>query len=138
VGGGAKRSARWLGLAALVASLCALLPQAALASPMPDHHQMVALYVIDHNGEMPASDALLLAYSQPFQKILASCRIGVDDLTNRVLALADQAGWNGGRTVTSLQMLDAIARRITWPLSSPHGCGYVYNLAEAHMETGGP
>jgi hypothetical protein len=130
---------RCLGPVTVVVAVCALLPPYASAGTgMPDHHQMVALYVIDHNGDTPVSDAVLVAYSQPFQKILGGCRTKVDDLTNRVLALADQAGWNGGRTVTSLEMLQAIARRISWPPGAPRGCGYVYNLAEAHMETGGP
>jgi hypothetical protein len=128
---------RRLGIATLVVALGVLVPQYASAA-MPDHHQMVALYVIDHNGDTPVSDAVLVAYAQPFQKILEGCRINVDDLTNRVLDLADQAGWNGGRTVTSLEMLRAIARRISWPLTMQRGCGYIYNLAEAHMETGGP
>ena len=42
----------------------------------------------------------------------------------------------GGRKVTALTMLQAIARRVNW--SAPKNCEYVYNLAEAHAENGDP
>ena len=48
--------------------------------------------------------------------------------------LSDQASEVGGRNVTTLQMVNAIARRISW--RTPHGCGDVYDVAEAHVEGG--
>jgi hypothetical protein len=117
---------------------CGSAAAADLMSGAPTHDQLMALYVIDHNGGQPQSGAALSPYVQPFEKILASCRIGSDDLTNLALNLAEKSSYVGGRNVTSLQMLQAIARRITWPSTDRQGCGYIYNLAEAHMETGGP
>jgi hypothetical protein len=129
---------RVVGLCALV-GLFGMLASASAATPeAPTLNELTAMYVIDHNGGQPASRAALAAYVQPFKKILAGCRILPDDLTNLALQLAEKSSYVGGRNVTSLQMLQAIARRITWPSSDPHGCGYIYNLAEAHMETGGP
>ena len=122
----------------VVACVLALTVWCAAAAAMPNRHQVSALYVIDHNGTNPASEASLLPYSQAMERILARCRVTVDDLTNRVLALAEQASVVGGRDVSSLQMLRAIARRLSWGPSRQYGCGYVFNLAEAHMETGGP
>ncbi len=101
---------------------------------MPNHHQMVALYVIDHYGKTPPSEAVLVPYSRPFQKILASCRIGVDDLTNLMTQLSYKAGEVGARYVTNLQMLTSVARRITW--TKPRACGSIYNRAEAYLEDG--
>ena len=122
----------------LLLAVAALLAAAACAAAasMPHHHQMTALYVIDHNGANPRDDAVLVAYSRPFEKILVGCRINVDDLTNMALQLADKASVNGGRVVTSLDMLRAIARRISW--RGVRGCGYIYNLAEARQEAGNP
>ena len=116
--------------AAAVAGCGAALPR--------DYHQLDALYVIDHNGGNPKADSALDPYARSFQKVLAACRTNPDDLTNETIALAEKASDVGGRLVTNLAMLRAIARRITWPLSVPHGCGYIYDLAEAHMEAGGP
>jgi hypothetical protein len=117
---------------------CGSAAAADATSGAPTHDQLTALYVIDHSGGQPSSGSALAPYVQPFEKILASCRIGSDDLTNLALNLAEKSSYVGGRNVTSLQMLRAIARRITWPSTDRQGCGYIYNLAEAHMETGGP
>ena len=104
---------------------------------MPHHHQVEALYVIDHRGQNPRGDGDLVPYSRPFQKILSGCAIGVDDLTNMAIHLSDQASTVGGRNVTSLQMLKSIARRVTW--HAPHrACRHIYNLAEGHLEAGDP
>ncbi len=119
-----------LGLAALAGCGASSLPR--------NYHQLDALYVIDHNGGNPKADSALAPYARAFQKVLAGCRTNPDDLTNETIALAEKSSDVGGRLVTNLAMLRAIARRITWPLSVPHGCGYIYNLAEAHMEAGGP
>ncbi len=128
-----------LGLGVVAAALCAVVPGSAAAakpSPMPHHHQMQALYVIDHRGKGPKSDAQLVAYSRSFQRVLAGCTINVDNLTNRALALAEQASEVGGREVTSLALLKAVARRIAW--KAPRGCNEIFNLAEGHLEAGEP
>lgn len=104
------------------------------AVSMPNRDEVHALYVMDHYGRDPRSDADLLVYLKPFQRILAGCRTSVEALTNRMLDLSDQASINGGRIVTNLQMLESIARRITW--RTPKGCGYIYNVAEAYREAG--
>jgi hypothetical protein len=129
---------RYRGACALLAALGLLVAGCGGSARPSDYHQLDALYVIDHNGGNPSSDAALTPYEQPFQRVLAGCRIDADGLTNETIALAEKASDVGGRVVTNLGMLRAIARRITWPLSEPHGCGYIYNVAEAHMETGGP
>ena len=105
---------------------------------LPNHAQVLSLYVIDHNGAQPRSDAALAPYSAPFEKILGGCKTNPNDLTNLAIQLAEKASDAGARTVTNLEMLRAIALRIVWPPSKPHGCGYIFNLEEAHMETGVP
>ena len=67
---------------------------------------------------------------------MASCKFTVDDNTNLMIQLADKASVLGGRRVTSLQMLQAVARRIDWTGQAP----LLERLddAEGHMETGGP
>ena len=102
----------------------------------PYHHQMTALYVIDHRGHNPRSNAELATYSHAFLKILAGCSINADDLTNMTLDLADQASAVGRRNVSSLDMLQAIARRVVW--TGLRGCGSVFANAEAHQEAGDP
>ena len=104
------------------------------ARQMPDKQQMSALYVIDHNGKNPVDPTELLAYSRPFQKILGSCRTSVDLLTNQMIYLADKASEVGARTITSLDMLESVARRITW--TTQKSCDYVMNLAEGNLEAG--
>ncbi len=102
---------------------------------LPDRHLVNVLYVYDHNGRDAPSDLALAPYSNPFEKILGACRTGAGALTMIAINLSDQASEVGGRNVTTLQMLNAIARRISW--RTPHGCGYVYDVAEAHVEGGG-
>jgi hypothetical protein len=114
----------------------ALAPAHAKASSLPNHHQVEALYVIDHSGKRPSRESDLVKYSRPFEKILRFCRIGVDGLTMKSLNLADQASAIGARHVTALMMLKSIAIRITW--TERRGCGYIYNVAEARRENGEP
>jgi hypothetical protein len=128
------RSSRRLGFLIALAATCALAPARAGAESLPNHHQVEALYVIDHSGMRPQREADLVVYSRPFEKILRSCRIGVDGLTMKSINLADQASAIGARHVTALMMLKSIAMRITW--SERKGCGYIYNLAEARRENG--
>ncbi len=126
--------------AAVVAGACAAVlaaGQAAAAQKMPNHHQMEALFVIDHRGKPPRSDADLWPYSLPFQKIVARCTINVDDLTNMTIWLADKASVMGGRRITSLRMLQSIARRITWERPRKP-CWHIYDQAEGHLEAGDP
>jgi hypothetical protein len=122
----------------LLAGLCTFLGGCGSRDGLPYRSQLLSLYVIDHNGGQPASNAVLVAYSKPFEKILGGCRINADDLTNLAIQLAEKSSDVGARTVTNLEMLRAIALRIVWPSSDPHGCGYIFNLEEAHMETGVP
>jgi hypothetical protein len=116
------------GWALLAASAAPAAPQ------LPNRQQVSALYVIDHNGRSPVDPTELLAYSRPFLKILNGCRTSVDGLTNQMIYLADKASEVGARNVTSLDMLESIARRITW--TTQKSCGYVMNLAEGHLEAG--
>jgi hypothetical protein len=101
---------------------------------MPDRQQMVALYVVDHNGMRPRADAVLLPYVSAFQFVLARCVTNPNDLTNLVLTIAEKAAEGGGHQVSNLQTLDALASLTTWRPSVPHGCGYVDDLAEAQLE----
>ena len=127
-------SSRLLGFVITLAATCALAPARAGAESLPNRHQVEALYVIDHSGMRPQGDADLVPYSRPFERILRSCRIGVDGLTMKSINLADQASAIGARHVTALMMLKSIAMRITW--TERKGCGYIYNLAEARRENG--
>jgi hypothetical protein len=115
-------------------ALAALCAPAAGAASLPNHHQVEALYVIDHGGMRPSTDRALVPYSTPFEKILAGCYIGADALTMNALNLADQASAIGARHVTALMILKSIAIRVTW--AEKRGCQYVYNLAEARRENG--
>jgi hypothetical protein len=99
-------------------------------------HEVGALYVIDHHGKNPSGAIDLVPYSTAFVKIMAACKITVEDNTNLMWQLADKASVLGGRRVSSLQMLQAVARRIDWTGKRP--CWNVYDDAEGHMETGGP
>ena len=135
-------TSRRLAVVALFAAVCAVATSYAGAAgptprPMPNHHQMEALFVIDHNGRSPRSDAELRPYSEPFEKIVASCKISVDTLTNVTIFLSDMASQVGARNVTSLQMLRSIARRITWQAPRQY-CWNIYDLAEGHLEAGDP
>jgi hypothetical protein len=99
-------------------------------------HEVGALYVIDHHGKNPSSEVELVPYSKAFVTIMAACKITAEDNTNLMWQLADKASVLGGRHVTSLQMLQAVARRIDW--KGKRVCWTVYDDAEGHMETGGP
>jgi hypothetical protein len=123
-----------LGFVVVLAALCALAPSGAGAASLPNHHQVEALYVIDHGGKRPRTDHDLLIYSRSFQKILGGCFVGVDGLTMDAINLADQASAIGARHVTALMILQSIAIRVTW--GDRRGCQYVYNLAEARRENG--
>jgi len=122
-------------LAVLVAAgaLCA---QAVAAKPKIAHrHELSALFTLD-KGWRPVSDWDLAPYSNHFHKILGSCRINAESLTNTVLWLSDKASDLGHRIVTNLMMLKAITRRITWTGRMP--CQQTFDNAEGHMEAGGP
>jgi hypothetical protein len=118
--------------ALLTAALIAV--SVASAAPMPNKHEVNALYVIDHQGKNPIDPTELIAYSMPFQKILGGCKMGVTYLTNEMIQLANKASEVGARNVTSLQMMQSIARRITW--KAHKACGTIMNLAEGHLEAG--
>jgi hypothetical protein len=128
------RSFGRLGVAAALVALCALAPPSGVAASMPNHHNIEALFVIDHDGKRPRTEHDLVAYSTPFQKILGGCFIGPDALTMRAINLADQASAVGARYVTALMILKSIAIRVTW--TEKRGCQYVYDLAEARRENG--
>ena len=121
--------------AVLLAGWALFAASPAAAGPQMAHkQQMQALYVIDHNGKNPVAPTELLAYARPFQKILVSCNMSVDVLTNRMIYLAEKASEVGARNITNLDMLESVARRITW--SRPQNCSYVINLPEGHLEAG--
>jgi len=110
---------------------------AAATALMRFRHEVTALYVYDHNGTNPKSPVQLLAYSQPFGKIIDHCIVTPEDNTNLMIHLSDQATEVGGRHVTTLKMLEAVARRITW--SKPKiVCWDVFDQAEGHAEAGDP
>jgi hypothetical protein len=103
---------------------------------VPDRNQMTALFTIDHYKGSAPTYAGLMRYVQPFQKILTGCRIGADELTNTMIDLANQASSIGGRNVSTLAMLQAVARRVVW--KGRRGCGEVFDVAEANQEAGRP
>ena len=100
-----------------------------------DRRQVTALYVNDHNGRQPKDDVDLLPYALAFQKIAASCNDSADDLPGMIVDMSDQATELGVRTVTSMMIMAAIARRITW--HRHQDCTDTYNQAEGHVEGGG-
>jgi hypothetical protein len=102
-----------------------------------NRHEVSALYVIDHQGLNPRDDTVILPYSKAFQKILASCTIGAEDLTNAMIELAAKASELGARHVSSLMMMNAVTRRITWA-KQRIACWSTFDDAEGHMENGGP
>jgi hypothetical protein len=130
-----RRSASFYGAAlAVSAALVALAGCGGSVAAMPDRQQMVALYVVDHNGLTPRADTVLVPYSSPFQFVLARCVTNANDLTNLVFAIAEKAADVGGHPVSNLQTLDALASLTTWRSSVPHGCGYIDDVAEAQLE----
>ena len=110
---------------------------AAAAVLMSYRHEVTALYVYDHNGANPSSDVELLPYSKPFSKILGSCLITAEENANIMIHLSDKATELGGRRVTTLKMLEAIARRIDWTKPRIY-CWNVFDQAEGHAEAGAP
>ena len=60
-----------------------------------------------------------------------------EDNANLMIHLSDQATELGGRTVTTLKMLQAVARRINWTKPKII-CWDVFDNAEGHAEAGQP
>ena len=122
---------------ALLAAFCAAGAHAAPAKKaMPHHHELNALYVIDHRGANPSSDAVLADYSAAFHRILRSCQINAEVLTNSMLWVAYKASDQGQRRVSSLMAMQAVARRITWTHRA--ACWRIFDTAEGHLEAGDP
>ena len=127
------RHAAALAVLVMTGALCA---QAAAATPKLQHrHEISALFTLDR-GWRPVSDYDLKQYDLHFHRILGSCKIGAEHLTNTVIFLAYKAGDQGQRIVTNLMMMKAITRRITW--TGKASCAKTFNVAEGHMESGGP
>ena len=115
---------------------CALLASSASANrAMAHRNEITALFTIDH-GWRPVSDYDLRTYNREFHRILGSCKINAENLTNTMLFLAYKASDQGQRYVTSLMMMKAVTRRITW--NGQASCRHTFDLAEGHMEAGGP
>ena len=115
----------------------ARMENSAASAQMQFRHEITALYVYDHQGASPKSDVQLLPYSSAFVKIIDHCTVSPEDNTNLMIHLSDQATEIGGRNVTTLKMLQAIARRINW--SGPKiVCWDVFDNAEGHAEAGAP
>src|SRR5262245_44216267 len=122
--------------ALLVAVVCGACAEGASAKPLQHRHELSALFTLD-KGWRPVSDYDLAPYNVHFHKILGSCRISAEALTNTVIWLAYKASDLGHRYVTNLMMMKAITRRITWP-GQAASCRRTFDLAEGHMEAGGP
>lgn len=105
------------------------------SSLMRFRHEITALYMYDHNGLRPKSEAVLLPYSDPFGKIIDHCVVTAEANTNLMIHLSDQATDLGGRAVTTLKILQATARRIDWTKPKIN-CRDVFDSAEAHAEGG--
>jgi hypothetical protein len=114
--------------------LAVMAGSAAAATIFPNQQRLTAMYVEDHNGTAPRTAGALGPYSSAFQKILGACRTGPDSLTMLAINLSEQASEVGGRNVTNLMMLKAIAHHITW--RAPMDCSYIYSISEAHLENG--
>jgi len=115
----------------------ARMENAAAAARMQFRHEVTALYVYDHDGASPGSDVDLLAYSAPFAEIIDHCIVTPEVNANLMIHLSDQATEVGGRHVTTLDMLQAIARRIDWAKPKII-CWDVFDNAEGHAEAGQP
>jgi hypothetical protein len=109
----------------------------AAASQIANRRPVTALYVFDHRGANPHSDVDLLPYSTAFAKILDSCQINVEDTASVMVELSEKASELGARRVTTLMMMQAVTRRIYWA-DKKVDCVPTFDLAEGHMETGGP
>ncbi len=115
----------------------ARMENSAATALMRFRHEITALYVYDHNGLAPKSEVALLPYSDPFGKIIDHCIVTPEDNANLMIHLSDQATEVGGRAVTTLKMLQAVARRIDW--TKPKiVCWDVFDNAEGHAEAGQP
>jgi hypothetical protein len=115
----------------------ARMENSAASAKMKFQHEITALFVYDHQGASPTSAVQLLPYSTAFVKIIDHCIVTPEDNTNLMIHLSDQATEVGGRNVTTLKMLQAIARRIDW--SGPKiVCWDVFDNAEGHAEAGQP
>lgn len=53
-----------------------------------------------------------------------------------MLWLAEKASYQGARNVTSLMMMQATGRRISW--TQRRVCWSTFDLAEGHLEAGDP
>jgi hypothetical protein len=101
-----------------------------------NRHQLGALYAFDHVGQPRPNDSQLLPYSRAFERIHTACTTNIDDLPTQLIELSDKASELGARTVTSLAMMKAVGRRISW--KGRRDCNPVFDDAEGHMEAGGP
>src|SRR4029077_18814756 len=100
---------------AVLVALTALGAESASAEAIiANRHEVSALYAVDHHGIGPASDAALLPYARQFEKILASCQISSQNLANDTVWMAGQASLPGATRVSSLMLMQAITRKITW------------------------
>jgi hypothetical protein len=99
---------------AAAVALLALAACAAAAAAVPHRADVVRLYVADHGGRQPLSDAQLQPYSREVEMLLAACTISSVDLTHSASSLARRVSLAGGTRFTSLRMLQAFARRVTW------------------------
>jgi hypothetical protein len=115
----------------------AQMENAAASALMQFRHEVTALYVYDHEGASPTSDVQLLAYSTAFVKIIEHCRVTPEVNANLMIHLSDQATEVGGRRVTTLDILQAIVRRINWTTPKII-CWNVFDNAEGHAEAGEP
>jgi hypothetical protein len=107
------------------------------ATPIRNLHEIRSLYVFDHRGKNARRAVDLVPYSQAFAKIVDSCTLGPEATTNLMIELSQKASDLGARNVSTLQMLQAVARRIDWK-ARQRPCWAVFDDAEGHMETGGP
>jgi hypothetical protein len=99
---------------------------------MPHREQLSALYAADHHGARPTSDAELAPDSTRFERALASCTISSSDLANATRYMAGRASRQpGAAPVTSLAMITAISRTITW--TSPKDCWDTFNEVEVRL-----
>src|SRR4051812_6360499 len=125
-------------IAAAVVCACSVWAGGAAASEtIPNRHQVTALFVLDHRGHNPRGDVDIRPYSRAFNKIVTHCTIGCDARTNRTFWLAEKGRVRGGRRVSSLMMLQSIARRLTW-VTPKRSCAHIFDPAEAHLEAGAP
>src|SRR5262249_47638742 len=126
--------ARGVGVAVGLIALGAVAAASALRSTptVPHLAQVRTLYVKDHAGKAPASESMLLTYSKTFEKVLDSCTITSGDLTDATLFWSRKISAMGGPPTTSLSILQAFGKRITW--SAPRDCWNTFIAVEARVE----